>query len=118
MATLDTSRFHRVLDEQLQDPEFRVEYERAQAMIEQVDAVINALDQLRVDHGRSKAELARQIGKNPAAIRRFFTTEGNPELRTVAALAEALNAEIRIVPRRPSSRGGQRTRRTQPVVTT
>jgi len=46
------------------------------------------------------AELARLIGKNPAALRRLFTAEVNPELKTVAALASALNAEVQIVPRK------------------
>jgi predicted nucleotidyltransferase len=47
----------------------------------------------------SKAELAREIGRNDAVVRRLFTAQVNPELRTVAALAEALGAEIQIVPR-------------------
>ena len=33
-------------------------------------------------------------------IRRLFTAQVNPELRTVAALADALDADIRIIPRR------------------
>lgn len=92
------SRHRRELEEQLSDPEFRAEYERVRAQIAQVDAVVEDLDRLRVEAGCSKAELARRIGKNPAAIRRLFSAEVNPELRTVAALAAALGAEIRIVP--------------------
>ncbi|HZU11361.1 MAG TPA: hypothetical protein VFB58_00835 [Chloroflexota bacterium] len=37
---------------------------------------------------------------NPAALRRLFTAEVNPELKTVAALASALDAELQIVPRK------------------
>jgi DNA-binding phage protein len=102
---LDTSRHRRLLDEQLHDPIFQAGYERALAEIAQVDAVINALDQLRVQHQISKGELARQVGKNPANIRRLFTAEANPELRTVAALATALGAEIRIVSKRRRAGG-------------
>lgn len=94
-----TSRHQRVLQDQLRDPEFRAEYESARSQIAQVDSVIEALDRMRVDAGCSKAELARRVGKNPAAIRRLFSAEVNPELRTVAALAAALGAEIQIVPR-------------------
>ncbi len=94
---IKTSRHRRFLDEQLRDPEFRVEYDRVREQIAQVDAVVAELDRLRIEAGCSKAELARRIGKNPAAIRRLFTAEVNPELRTVAALAAALNAKLRIV---------------------
>lgn len=96
---LDTSRHRQFVEEQLRDPEFRDEYQRVRAQIVQVDAVIEALDRLRIDAGCSKAELARRIGKDPAAVRRLFTAEVNPELRTVAALAAALGAEVRVVPR-------------------
>ncbi len=51
----------------------------------------------------SKAELARAIGRNDAVVRPFFTAQSNPELRTIAAMAEALNADIRIVPRRKTA---------------
>jgi hypothetical protein len=49
---------------------------------------------------RTKADLAREIDKNPAAIRRLLTAPVNPELRTVVAMADALDADVRIVPRK------------------
>lgn len=45
----------------------------------------------------SKAELARAIGKEPSSIRRFFTADVNPELKTVAAVADVLGARIEVV---------------------
>jgi ribosome-binding protein aMBF1 (putative translation factor) len=102
MKTLDTSYHARRLDARMQDPEFRREYEAARKQIDQVDAVVRALDHLRVETGLSKAELARRIGKNPAAVRRLFSAEANPELATVAAIAAVLNAEIKVVPKEPS----------------
>lgn len=45
----------------------------------------------------SKAELARAIGKEPSSIRRFFTADINPELKTVAAIADVLGAEVKVV---------------------
>lgn len=92
----------------MEDPEFRVEYERMRRELAQVNAVMRALDELRDEAGWSKAELARQIGKNDASVRRLFTAEVNPELRTVAAMAAALGAEIKIVSRRRTRREPRR----------
>jgi ribosome-binding protein aMBF1 (putative translation factor) len=80
-----------------EDPEFRAEFERQRREIAQIDSVVRQLDELREQAGISKAELARAIGKEPSSIRRFFTADVNPELRTVAAVADALGAEVKIV---------------------
>src|SRR5687767_4139787 len=96
----DTSYHDRRLARRLsEDPEFREEFERQQRSISSIDAIVNKLDELRVAMDVSKAELARMIGKNPASIRRLLTASGNPELRTVVAMADALGAEVQIVPR-------------------
>lgn len=100
MTTIDTSYHDQRHAARMQDAGYRREYERARAEIEQVDTVMRQLDQLREQMGLSKAQLARLIGKDPAALRRLFTAEVNPELKTVAALASALDAEVRIVPRK------------------
>jgi DNA-binding phage protein len=100
-----TPSYHeRRLARQLEDPEYREEFERASREIEAIDKVVNALEGLRGERGISKAELAREIGKNPASVRRMLTTSGNPELRTVVAMAEALDADVQIVPRRRGPR--------------
>jgi DNA-binding phage protein len=104
MATTQNTSFHdRFLAEQLADPEFRGEYERQQREIAAIDAIVHTLDALREKQGKSKAELARAIHKHPAAIRRLLTASGNPELRTVVAMADELDAEIQIVPRKRST---------------
>jgi DNA-binding XRE family transcriptional regulator len=102
----DTGHHDRRLQRRLREsPEFRAEFERQQREIATIDAVINTLDELRTERNLSKAELAREIGKNEASIRRLLTAPVNPELRTVVALADALDADIRIVPRkRPAVR--------------
>jgi DNA-binding phage protein len=87
-----------------EDPEFREEFERQQREIAVIDAIVKSLDALRQFNGISKAELAREVDKNPAAIRRLLTASGNPELRTVVALADALEADVQIVPRKRSAR--------------
>lgn len=107
----DTSFHDRRLERRLnEDPEFRAEFERQQREIAAIDGIVNQLDALREEHGLSKAELARMIGKNPAAVRRLLTASGNPELRTVVSMAAALDAEVQIVPRGPAARGRSRTR--------
>lgn len=101
---LDTTYHRKRSDERRLDPEFRLEYDRARRELDQINDVMRALDGLRVDAGMSKADLARAIGRHDAAVRRLFTAEVNPELRTVAAMAAALGAEVRIVPRRKRKR--------------
>jgi transcriptional regulator with XRE-family HTH domain len=86
----------------MEDPELRQVFERKTAEVTAIDAVVNALDELREEQRMSKAELAREIGKNPATIRRLLTLDGaNPELRTVVAMANALDADIQNRPSRP-----------------
>ena len=95
---LDTTYHDRRLAQRLkEDTEFRAEFERQRREIAQIDAVVRQLDELREEAGVSKAELARAIGKEPSSIRRFFTADVNPELKTVAAVADILGAEIQVV---------------------
>lgn len=95
---LDTTYHDRRIARRLkEDPEFRAEFERQRREIAQIDAVVRQLDELREEAGLSKAELARAIGKEPSSIRRFFTADVNPELKTVAAVADILGAEVRVV---------------------
>lgn len=104
-AAHDTSFHDRRLARRLEeDPEFRAEFERQQREIAAIDEIVNKLDALREEHGLTKADLARAIDKNPAAVRRLLTASGNPELRTVIAMAEALDADVQIVPRKAAKR--------------
>ena len=105
---LNTSYHKRMLASRMEDPEFRAEYERARREIDQVDAVIRELDQLREEAGLTKAELARHIGRDPSSIRRLFTAKANPELMLVASIADDLGAEIRVVPRKAKSASRRR----------
>jgi ribosome-binding protein aMBF1 (putative translation factor) len=95
---LDTTYYDRQLARRLEeDSEFRREFERQRREIAQIDSVVRQLDELREQAGMSKAELARAIGKEPSSIRRFFTADVNPELKTVAAVADILGAEVKVV---------------------
>lgn len=95
---LDTTRHDLRLARRLkEDAEFRAEFKRQQRQIAQIDAVVQQLDELREEAGMSKAELARAIGKEPSSIRRLFTADVNPELKTVAAIADVLGAKVEVV---------------------
>jgi DNA-binding phage protein len=105
---LDAGYHDRRLARRLEDPEFRTESERQRA---EIAAIVNELDGLRERNGMTKATLARAIDKNPAAVRRLLTASGNPELRTVVAIAQALGAEVRIVPKAQARATGSARRR-------
>jgi DNA-binding phage protein len=110
-AKVDTSYHDRRLARRLEeDPQFRAEYERVTQEVRAIDTIVDALDDLREAQGLSKADLARAIDKNPASVRRLLTARGNPELRTIVAIAEALDAEVKIVPRRRAKRTSRRRR--------
>lgn len=95
---IDMSLHASRLAKRLDDPTFRAVYERSSREIEQTDRVIRALDELRLDAGMSKAELARRIDRNASSIRRLFTaSSARPELPLVAAIADALGAEVKVV---------------------
>jgi ribosome-binding protein aMBF1 (putative translation factor) len=85
---------------QMRDPEFRAEYDRVRGEIDLIDSVVRSLDELRESRGTSKTDLARRIGRNPSSIRRLFTAQSNPELRLVVQIANDLDADIVIVPRK------------------
>jgi DNA-binding XRE family transcriptional regulator len=108
---LDISYYDRRRQDWLADEDTRAEYKRARREIEQIDAVIRSLDELRENAGMSKAELARRVGRNPASIRRLFTAEqARPELPLIVSIANALDASIEIKPRSRRSSGKRRKR--------
>jgi len=97
---LDVSLHERRREQRMQDPQYCAAYERASRELAQTGAVIRQLDALRVDRGLSKAELARRVNRNSSSVRRLFTaSQVRPELPLIVALADALGAELRIVPR-------------------
>lgn len=62
--------------------------------------LLRELDQARRRVGISKAELARLAETQPAAVRRLLSGNGhNPQVSTLARLADALGHDIRVVPK-------------------
>ena len=102
---LDVDLHERRRARRTQDPVYRAAYEQSAREIAQTDAVIQALDTLRTDLGVSKAELARRVNRNASSVRRLFTAnQVRPELPLIVALADALGAELRVIPQSPQAR--------------
>ncbi|MGH2843052.1 MAG: helix-turn-helix domain-containing protein, partial [Solirubrobacteraceae bacterium] len=91
--------YDRYRDELLRDQDLRAHYERTAAAIAQTDEIIRALDEMRVEMGVSKAELARRIDRNASSIRRLFTAgRAKPEFPLVVDIASALGLKLTLVP--------------------
>lgn len=89
----------RYLENRREDPDYDRAYIAARRRIDQIDAIIRALDQRRCNLEMSKAELARRADLRPEVIRRLFSAESpNPTLSTVVALARALELDLTAQP--------------------
>ena len=95
----ERTSFDQYLDEQLEDEEFRSEYELARAPISAVDEIVRRVDTARTDLGMSKADLARAMRVKPSAVRRLLTEQSsNPTIATLAKAAYAVGLEITATP--------------------
>ncbi len=66
----------------------------------ETNTLLKELDDARRKAGLSKAELARLADTQPASLRRLFSgSDRNPQITTLASLAEVLGHEIRVVPK-------------------
>lgn len=62
--------------------------------------LLRGLDEARRRAGLSKTELARLADTQPASVRRLLSGNGhNPQVSTIARLAEVLGHEVRVVPK-------------------
>lgn len=96
---MDKTAFWDDLARDLEDPAFLREYVVESMRIATIDEVVNSLDDAREAAGMSKAELARAIQAEPAAIRRLFSSErANPTLGTLAEVAAALGMRVTLEP--------------------
>jgi DNA-binding XRE family transcriptional regulator len=76
----------------LADPEFRKEYEALGPEFELIESIIIRRMELKM----SQEELAAKVGTGQAAISRLESGNANPTLASIAEIAEALDAELRI----------------------
>ena len=82
--------FDQILEQQRQDPEFRVEWER----LAPARAIANSLVRYRIDHGLTQTGLGRRLGMSQPAIARLESGDHLPTLQTLLRLTEALGLEI------------------------
>lgn len=88
-------KWERLRAERMQSPAFRERYERTRQSLREVQAVLAYLDEQREEAGLSKADLAREIGTHPAVVRRLFSSgTGNPTMKTVMDVMNALGLEM------------------------
>lgn len=87
MTTLDD-----FLKEQMQDPEFRKEYEALQPEYEIMKAMIRA----RQASGMTQKQLADKTGIAQADISKLERGNANPSLRTLQRLAAGMGMQIKI----------------------
>lgn len=86
----------RWLAKRVKSPTFAAEFQKAREEIDVVDGFIRTLDERRAELGMSKEELARRVSQNPSALRRLLTSGGNPSLKTVVELADAVGLVLRL----------------------
>lgn len=81
-----------VLEDELQDPDFRAEWEASAP----ARAIANRLIQYRIEHSLTQTALARKFGMSQPAISRLEIGEHVPTLSTLIRIAQTLGIEILI----------------------
>ena len=86
------SNFNDFLNEQLQDPEIRTEYEA----LEPEFAIIQAMIDARKSSGLTQKQLSEKTGIAQADISKLETGSANPSLRTIQRLAAGMGMRVKI----------------------
>ena len=84
--------FDQLLNDELQDPEFRENWERTAL----ARAVANQVIRYRSVNGLSQSELARQLGVSQAVVGRLELGEHEPKIATLSKLARGLGLRFTI----------------------
>lgn len=80
------------LDQQMQDPEFKKEYEKIQPEMDIIRAIVDA----RVSNNLTQKELADRTGINQADISKLENGTRNPTLRLLQRLADGMDMVLKI----------------------
>lgn len=94
------SKFWDELNDDLQDPEYRVAFEDEVARVRAHDRIFNTLNEAIAASGMTKRELARRVGMNESSLRRLLSARHNTTVKTLEPLALELGFELALVPRR------------------
>ena len=84
--------FQKYLDKQLENPEFRKEWES----LEPEYAIMQALIDARNEAGITQTELSRRTGIAQTDISKLERGNGNPSLKTLKRLAEGLGMTLEL----------------------
>ncbi|MCM1047876.1 MAG: helix-turn-helix transcriptional regulator [Clostridiales bacterium] len=92
------SEFQEFLQEQLQDEEFKSEWENIQPEMDVIRAMIDA----RISQNLTQKELAKRTGINQADISKLENGTRNPSLKLLKRLAEGMGMTLKLefVPKR------------------
>ena len=80
------------LDQQMQDPEFKKEYEKIQPEMDIIRAIVDT----RVSNNLTQKELADRTGINQADISKLENGTRNPTLRLLQRLADGMDMVLKI----------------------
>lgn len=86
------TNFNEYLQEQLQDPEFREEYDALDTEFSFIQAMIDA----RRETGMTQKQLAEKTGISQSDISKFESSSGNPSIKTLRRLAAGLGMRLKI----------------------
>ncbi len=87
-----STKFNDFLQEQLQGPEFRKEYEALQPEHAVVQAIIDA----RKNAGLTQKELSERTGIAQGDISKLENGNANPSIRTLQRLAAAMGMTLKV----------------------
>lgn len=94
------SEFQEFLNEQLQDDEFRKEWDYIQPEIDVIRAMVDA----RISQNLTQKELAERTGINQADISKLENGTRNPSLKLLKRLADGMGMTLKLefVPKSPA----------------
>ncbi len=87
------SEFKDFLNEQLQNPEFKKEWDDIQPEMD----VIRAMVEARISQNITQKELAERTGINQADISKLENGTRNPSLKLLKRLAAGMDMELKLV---------------------
>ena len=94
------SEFQEFLNEQLQDDEFRKEWEDIQPEMDVIRAIVDA----RISQNLTQKELAERTGINQADISKLENGTRNPSLKLLKRLEDGMGMTLKLefVPKSPA----------------
>ncbi len=86
------TNFNDYLNQQLENPEFKAEYESLEPEFAIMQAIIDA----RKTKGLTQKELSERTGITQGDISKLENGSGNPSVKTLQRLAKAMDMSLRI----------------------